>query len=290
MKKPKPLKFFEKFRHKYRFVVLREDSLEERSSFSLSRFNVTMIVSSFTLILLIFVVLLISFTRLREYIPGYGDFKTKEIVTDQIMRADSLEAKLKSTELYLENIKRILSGDMADISKDAYKKVDTSIQNIPEKQAPPAFEDSSFISDMEQEDLSNVVYEEGAINDNALKNIVFYPPLEGVVTQEFDYKNHPAIDIAAAEHVGIKSVLDGTVVYSDWNVNTGYSIIIQHANNLLSVYSHNSVLLKKSGNFVHAGDVIAIIGETGELSNGAHLHFELWYNGKAVNPDNYIVF
>lgn len=290
MKKPKPLKFFEKFRHKYRFVVLREDSLEERSSFSLSRFNVTMIVSSFTLILLIFVVLLISFTRLREYIPGYGDFKTKEIVTDQIMRADSLEAKLKSTELYLENIKRILSGDMADISKDAYKKVDTSIQNIPEKQAPPAFEDSSFISDMEQEDLSNVVYEEGAINDNALKNIVFYPPLEGVVTQKFDYKNHPAIDIAAAEHVGIKSVLDGTVVYSDWNVNTGYSIIIQHANNLLSVYSHNSVLLKKSGNFVHAGDVIAIIGETGELSNGAHLHFELWYNGKAVNPDNYIVF
>jgi len=119
----------------------------------------------------------------------------------------------------------------------------------------------------------------------------FFKPLNGIITAKFaPLEKHYGIDIVAPHNDAVKSVLDGTVIMAAWTLETGYVIVIQHAGNLISVYKHNAVLLKQEGDFVKAGEPIAIAGNSGEISTGPHLHFELWYNGNPVNPTNYINF
>jgi murein DD-endopeptidase MepM/ murein hydrolase activator NlpD len=283
--------FLQKFKHKYRFVILQEDSLEEKASFKLSPLNVAIIISLLTVLLSTLVFILIAYTPLKVYVPGYTDFNMRKDIIDLSIRADSLEKALTMKDKYLENIKKILIGDVEQFGQSANKKPDTFYMDQDVDLFKISKDDSVFRKQLEEEDQFNLLYQEESSDKNNLKNIVFFPPVDGIVTEKFNRDNgHFGIDFAAAPDVGVKATLDGMVVEANWNINTGYVIIIQHNNNLLSIYKHNSVLLQNIGKFVRAGEVIAIIGETGELSNGPHLHFELWYEGNPLNPEEYISF
>lgn len=282
--------------NKYRLVILNDESFEEVSSVRLSRFNVYILLSTLLVILVFLVASAIIFTPLREYIPGYASTDMKGDLIDMRLKTDSLEASANAHDLYIKNMRDIINGGITinkidtptiDINSGNNLYDSINLKSISE-------DELSFRGEMEDEssyslgvDLS---LKENPSSDN-IKNFYFFPPIKGYITDEFDpRKDHYGIDIVAPENEPIKTVMDGVVLFSQWTSETGYVIAIQHRNNLITLYKHNSVLLKKEGNFVKAGDVIAIIGNSGEQTTGPHLHFEIWYNGIPLNPKDYIIF
>lgn len=281
-----------RLRKKYRVVVYHNDTYEEKAhfKFTLLAFLNTVIISSVLLIVL--VTYLIAFTPLREYIPGYTDVSLNRRVYEMERRADSMELVFKQKDLYINNIKRIIMGD--DFSSDSInslltKSSSTNFNNISDKKSK---EDSIFRLEYENETRNNLFKHE-IISDipAEYKLVAFFSPMNGIVTNHFNREEkHFGIDIVADNNSVIKATADGTVVYSDWTVDNGYCLGIQHNGNLFSVYKHNAVLLKDDGDFVSAGEPIAIYGNSGSMSTGPHLHFEIWYNGTPFNPEDYISF
>ena len=281
-----------KLRKKYRVVVYNYDTYEEKAhfKFTLMAFLNTVIISS--VILIVLVTYLIAFTPLREYIPGYTDVSLNRRVYEMERRADSMEMVFQQKDQYINNIKRIVMGD--DFSSDSInslltKSSTTNFNNIADKKSK---EDSLFRLEYENETRNNLFKHE-IISDipAEYKLVVFFSPMNGIVTNHFNREEkHFGIDIVSDNNSVIKATADGTVIYSDWTVDNGYSIGIQHNGNLFSVYKHNAVLLKDDGDFVSAGEPIAIYGNSGSLSTGPHLHFEIWYNGTPLNPEDYISF
>ena len=279
--------FWERWRYKYRFVVLNSDNFEERLSFKLSRLNI-FVLSSFALVFLIgSTILLISLTPLREYIPGYTSTNMRRQVVGLNHLSDSLLTVLESKDRYLNNIRFIIAGKTP---KEIGDTNTPTKQNIEDVVFEIVSEDSVLRTQIEEEERFSL-FASANNKEQGLKNVLFFTPIKGVVTQSFNTKNqHLGVDVVAKENEAIKAVLDGTVALSSWTSETGYVIAILHDNGLFSVYKHNSVLLKKQGAKVRAGEAIAIIGNSGELSTGPHLHFELWHNNKAIDPEQYIVF
>ena len=281
-----------KLRKKYRVVVYNYDTYEEKAhfKFTLMAFLNTVIISS--VILIVLVTYLIAFTPLREYIPGYTDVSLNRRVYEMERRADSMEMVFQQKDQYINNIKRIVMGD--DFSSDSInslltKSSTTNFNNIADKKSK---EDSLFRLEYENETRNNLFKHE-IISDipAEYKLVAFFSPINGIVTNHFNREEkHFGIDIVSDNNSVIKATADGTVIYSDWTVDNGYSIGIQHNGNLFSVYKHNAVLLKDDGDFVSAGEPIAIYGNSGSLSTGPHLHFEIWYNGTPLNPEDYISF
>ncbi|OQA02389.1 MAG: Murein DD-endopeptidase MepM [Bacteroidetes bacterium ADurb.Bin408] len=294
--KKKKYPLLQKLKNKYRLVIYNDQTFDEAVSFKLSRLNVFLVVGTSAILLIFATTYIIAFTPLKEYIPGYGDFDTAQEIESLIIRTDSLEKALNAKTRYVNNIKAILSGE--DIPDINYKMPDTVI-STKEFSYKKSHEDSVLRAEIESQPGYNLVNYNA--NDNntsgyvtssaSIKNFFFFTPLNGTVTYNFDpAANHYGVDVVARENEAVKSTLDGIVILSSWTLETGYSIAIQHADNLISVYKHNSVLLKKQGDYVKAGEVIAIIGETGLQTTGIHLHFELWFNGMPVNPRDYIIF
>lgn len=284
-------KLLERLKHKYRLVVLNDETLEEHLSFRLSQMNVYVLLSTITVVLVILIVMVIAFTPLREYIPGYGDTSTRRTAVEVSYKSDSLESVVLKQDFFIENLKKIIEGnvdssgiDTAGLS-DQTRHDAVDLDSISKKELLLRDE----IEKRENYELFDTEigdYEEGSIAD-----FHFFSPIKGYVTDRFDARiEHYGIDIVGAENEPIKAIADGMVITSSWTVETGNVIAIQHKNNLVSFYKHNSVLLKKVGNFVRAGDVIAIIGSSGEKSTGPHLHFELWHNQTPINPLDYIDF
>lgn len=281
-----------KLRKKYRVVVYNYDTYEEKAhfKFTLMAFLNTVIISS--VILIVLVTYLIAFTPLREYIPGYTDVSLNRRVYEMERRADSMEMVFQQKDQYINNIKRIVMGD--DFSSDSInslltKSSTTNFNNIADKKSK---EDSLFRLEYENETRNNLFKHE-IISDipAEYKLVAFFSPMNGIVTNHFNREEkHFGIDIVSDNNSVIKATADGTVIYSDWTVDNGYSIGIQHNGNLFSVYKHNAVLLKDDGDFVSAGEPIAIYGNSGSMSTGPHLHFEIWYNGTPLNPEDYISF
>ena len=281
-----------KLRKKYRVVVYNYDTYEEKAhfKFTLMAFLNTVIISS--VILIVLVTYLIAFTPLREYSPGYTDVSLNRRVYEMERRADSMEMVFQQKDQYINNIKRIVMGD--DFSSDSInslltKSSTTNFNNIADKKSK---EDSLFRLEYENETRNNLFKHE-IISDipAEYKLVAFFSPMNGIVTNHFNREEkHFGIDIVSDNNSVIKATADGTVIYSDWTVDNGYSIGIQHNGNLFSVYKHNAVLLKDDGDFVSAGEPIAIYGNSGSLSTGPHLHFEIWYNGTPLNPEDYISF
>jgi len=280
-----------RIRDQYRLVILNEETLEERLSFKLSRLNVFVAIGLLSIILVFITTYIIAFTPLKEYIPGYTDVTLQRRIYELQLRSDSVAFAMRAQEKYLKNLQNILSGNLPDERlKDRADSTQTkNYQNIKDTRSP---EDSILRNEYEKANKYNLFKsEKSAGNGSGLRNLTFFLPIKGIVTSEFDpLRRHFGIDIVAARDEVIKSVQDGTVIFSGWTVETGYVIAIQHPGNVVSIYKHNSVLLKKEGNMVQAGEIVAIIGESGELSTGPHLHFELWINGIPVNPKDYIVF
>ena len=280
-----------RIRDQYRLVILNEETLEERISFKLSRLNVFVAIGLLSIILVFITTYIIAFTPLKEYIPGYTDVTLQRRIYELQLRSDSVAFAMHAQERYLEDLKKVLAGDLPNERKmiPADTAQTRNYQNIKDKRSP---EDSILRTEYDNANKYNLFKsDKNSGKGSTMRNITFFPPIKGIITSEFDpLRKHFGIDIVAARDEVIKSVQDGTVIFSGWTVETGYVIAIQHPGNVISIYKHNSVLLKKEGNIVHAGETVAIIGETGELSTGPHLHLELWINGIPVNPKDYIVF
>tara|TARA_R110000868_G_scaffold108509_1_gene296089 strand:+ start:260 stop:1129 length:870 start_codon:yes stop_codon:yes gene_type:complete len=284
VKKRKEIK--QKLLHKYRLVILNESTFEEKISFKLSRMNVFVTGSLFIIGLIGFTILLIAFTPLREYIPGYSSTKLKRQATELTYRTDSLVATLNYTNKYLDNIRKVLRGDIEnnEINRDSLfdqYKLDPSTIDL-----TPIREDSLLREQVALEDKYNLF--ERNINNPGQ---VLFSPLSGTISQEFNTENkHFAVDVVAPMDSPIKAVANGTVIFAEWTAETGYVIILEHMDGLLSVYKHNGSLNKAQGDVVRSGEVIASVGNTGELTTGPHLHFELWSNGSPIDPLNFIDF
>lgn len=288
-KSKKERKFFKKIHDKYRLVLMNDNTFEEKLSFRLTKFNVFLFFGTMVIFLVLATTYIIAFTPLREYIPGYADFNTRQVLRELNLRADSLEADLIRKDLYIHNIQNIISGrDIVDAIPDTIKMPGELIPQVLQRSR----EDSILRMEIEKESQYDYWIDEDALFPQSdIYQFFFFPPVKGIVTNYFNpSENHYGVDIVAGQKEAIKATLDGTVIFSAWTIETGYTIGIQHSSNLVSIYKHNSALLKTTGNFVKAGEVIAIIGESGYLSTGTHLHFELWFNGNPVNPMDYIVF
>ncbi len=269
---------------------MNDETFEEKLSFRLSRFNVFVFFGTLAIFLIVATTYIIAFTPLREYIPGYADFNTRQILRELNHKADSLELELKRKDLYIHNIQNIISGrEIVEELPDTIKK---KVDEAAPKELQRSKEDSLLRREIEaQAQYTYWIDEEPRSYHSDIYQYFFFPPLKGIITNYFNpSENHYGVDIVAGPKEAIKATLDGTVIFASWTIDTGYTIAVQHSNNLLSVYKHNSALLKTTGSFVRAGEAIAIIGESGYLSTGTHLHFELWYNGNPVNPVDYIVF
>lgn len=279
-------------RDKYRLVIMNGDTLEERLTFKLSRLNVFVALGTLTIILIFLTSMLIAFTSLREYIPGYTNVGLQKRLYELQIKTDSIEKDLRKKNLFIENLKNVINGK--DIGAEIPMTRDTlkKYNNIKIKKS---VEDSLLRAEIESQGRYSLYKTEEQNNATArrpvLGSMLFFVPLKGVISNDFNpSQGHYGVDIVAKENEAIKSVLDGTIILSNWTLETGYTIAIQHQENIVSVYKHNSALLKKVGEFVKAGDPVAIIGQTGELTTGPHLHFELWYDGSPVNPKEYITF
>lgn len=269
---------------------MNDDTFEEKISFRLTRLNVFIFFGTLVIFLVVATSYLIAFTPLKEYIPGYADFNTRKVLRELNFKADSLHAELRRKDLYIVNIRNIIEGkDLVDEMPEM--KGSQEFTEIAE--LTPSREDSILRAQIENDiTFSDWSPEEmDVIEPRGVSQFFFFPPLQGFITNHFNSSTrHYGIDIVADKGSPIKATLDGTVVFATWTLTTGYTLGIQHANNLMSVYKHNDVLLKDEGSYVRAGEVIGIIGDSGELSTGTHLHFELWFNGNPINPTDYIVF
>ena len=282
--KPKKL---QRLKHKYRLVILNEDTFEEKMSLRLSQLNVFVIVGISSLVLILMVILLIAFTPLKEFIPGYANVNVRKQGVENFLKSDSIEVVLAENNLYIDNIKHIIQGNPIAFDDKSY--IDSTV-NYAAIKNEPVEEDSVLRNMIETEEKYNLFNKMGSTPGN-ISSFIFLQPLKGTVTNRFNIKKqHFGIDVVAPKNEAIKATLDGTVIFAEWTVETGYVIQLQHADNIVSIYKHNSVLHKKVGDHVKAGEVVAIVGNSGELTSGPHLHFELWYNGIPINPEDYMMF
>ena len=240
----------------------------------------------FSFLLITLVTVIIAFTPLREFIPGYPDAHTRRQIVQNALKVDSLEQKLDYWQRYLTTLHAIVNGE----NPPAFEaKPDTTVKSK-SIVFTKSQEDSVLRAEIENNEQYNLSVTQPSL-DNSVKGFHFFPPVRGQVTNSFSLtRSHFGTDIGSAPNEVVVAVLEGTITMSTWTLETGYVIQVQHNGNLLSVYKHNSKLLKRAGGHVKAGEAIAIIGNSGELTTGPHLHFELWYNGTPVDPEKYIVF
>ena len=230
---------------------------------------------------------LIAYTPLKTFIPGYPDARAKRAAIQNAITIDSLESVIFRWELYSENLRRVLEG------KEVIK-IDSLIkaQHQAEKEVPDMAQISkqdSLLREHVKEEEKFGISARGRRN-LPIEGMHFFTPLKGVISQGYDPTIHPYIDVTAPEGSVVKATLDGSVIFAGWSDESGYTIQIQHDGDIISTYKHNEKLLKKTGEKVSAGSPIALVGNTGSLSTGAHLHFELWYKGETVDPTKYINF
>ncbi|TNJ47058.1 M23 family metallopeptidase [Tamlana fucoidanivorans] len=271
---------------KYRLVILNENTFEERLSFKLTRLNVFVFASIGAIFFILLTYLIIAFTPLREYIPGYSSTALKKKATELTYKTDSLQQVISMNDRYYTSIKKVLTGDVSavDFNKDSI--VEAVKLEASEVDFTPIPEDSLLREKVDKEDKYNLF--ESA---TSAASFVLFPPVNGEISERYNAKEkHFAVDIVVPENTPVKATADGIVIFAEWTAGTGYVIILEHSYGLISVYKHNTALTKAQGDLVKAGEVIATAGNSGELSTGPHLHFELWNDGYPINPTNFIDF
>lgn len=284
-KNPKQVSFWKKIRFKYKLSILNENTLEEVFAFRLSRLSVFWVVAGFAIILVTLTSIVIINTPIRNYLPGYLDSEVRKTLVENVLKADSLEQALATQTKYLNNISSILQGT-SPIAETP--KADTVSKN-----SNPVLEKSKetveFIKNYEEEEKYNLT--KSTSSQQLPDNLIFYKPVKGMISSHFDLREkHYGIDIATNPKESVLATMKGTIVFTGFDANAGYIVQIQHPNGFISIYKHNTLLLKKQGDDVNAGEAIALAGNTGNLSSGTHLHFELWLKGSPVNPEDFIIF
>ena len=278
------------WKHRFRITIYNDHTFEEIWQTRLTKLGTFTLIGAVILSLIGLTTILIAFTNLREFIPGYPDGNMRRNIIMTAYRLDSLENELHIRDQYFSNINAIISGkEPAD-----FQSLQDTSKNYENITFSKSVEDSLLRIQIEQEEQYNLSASEYEENKKGSKiiNQHFFTPLKGVVTSKFNpVDNHFGTDIVAESNTIVSAVLDGTVIMAGWTLETGYVIEIQHGNNIISVYKHNAELLKDIGTVVRAGETISIIGNSGELyTTGPHLHFELWHNGKPIDPEQYIIF
>ncbi len=287
MEETKKRPLIKTLRDKYRLIVYNDNTFEEVLQFRLSRLNLIATIGTAVILLVFFVTTIIAFTPIRELIPGYPDGNMRRNILLNAIKLDSLQQEIAVKDRYLENINNIISGR----KPDNVKTLEDTTGNKKVISFTRSKNDSALRRQIEEEERFNLSLQSGASKNRDLSNLHFFTPIHGIVTNSFNpVENHNGTDVVAPMNEVIKATLDGVVIMASWTLETGYVIQIQHSNDLVSVYKHCANLLKKSADNVSAGEAIAIIGNSGELTTGPHLHFELWHAGKSVNPEDYIIF
>jgi len=274
------------FQNPYRIVIFNDSNLHIMRQV---RFNAKTMLGALILavIAIIFgVTILIAFTPLREYIPGYPTGKMKQMLINNVLVVDSLEQEAQRRELYFKNFRAMLAGETPS---DTVIKRGVAVR--PDQVQFRKYDhDSLFKEEIAQEQM-NLGFNSAPGSKTGVAGLLFFPPLNGMITGKHDLSNrHFGVDIVGKLNSRISAALDGTVIFAGWTIDTGYVIYLQHEQNLVTVYRHNAELLKIQGDKVRAGEAIAIMGNSGKETTGPHLHFEMWLNGVSVNPEEYIKF
>lgn len=285
-------KWYYKLRSSYRLVIFNDKTFEERFSFRLTRMNVIIMFLSLGIIFITLTFFIIAYTPIRTYIPGYPTVDQKKELYKLNMMADSMLNSIKQKDIYIENIKNIFEDDESIYAEPVQPVANSRLDTF---QLNKSREDSLLRAEFESAEMYNLYFTEPVQKIESTKASIrsfnFFKPLNGIITSPFDQSaKHFGTDIATAYNETIGATLDGTVIYANWTLETGNVIAIQHKSNLISIYKHCSVLLKQEGEQAKAGEPIAIAGQSGEFTTGPHLHFELWYDGNPLNPEEYIIF
>ena len=283
--------FRDRLKNTYRLVVMNNETFEEVGSYRLTLLNVYVLVCTMMVVVSVLVVSSVMFTPLKRLVPGYGTMTNETEIFNLRQEIDTLSQALAAQQRYNESFRRLLVGEVQtveDIPQIQYEPGDSSAQ------IERIEEDAALRREVELEAIREINELNRSNSNNApvpLEQIFFMPPVTGEIRAGFKPdKGHQGVDILAPKNTPIKAVMDGVVIASDWTLETGNTIGILHENDIVTFYKHNSVLLKKIGNIVQAGEAVAIIGNTGTLTDGPHLHFELWYQGVPVDPEGYINF
>tara|TARA_A100001011_G_scaffold303666_1_gene317774 strand:- start:589 stop:1455 length:867 start_codon:yes stop_codon:yes gene_type:complete len=273
--------YINKLTRSYKVVVSSEDTFEEKLSFSTNKLNGFLVLTLYSIILIAFTISVVFFTQLKEMVPGYSssDLLTQAIYLTK--KTDSLENELELNNTFYRSIEDVLSGKTEQIIYKDSLAINNKIENIDPQAISANAEDSILRKYVEQEDKFNLTK-----NELVIENKMFVSPVKGQITQKFDpLNNHFALDILVDTGTPVKSILEGKIIFSEWSIDTGHVLIIDHGDDIISVYKHNSKVLKTQNNYVKAGEIIAYSGNQGTLSTGPHLHFELWKNGTPINPE-----
>ena len=278
--------FLKRIFNDYKVVISSEDTFEEKFSFKANKINALIIILVYSIILISFTISIVFFTQLREMVPGYSSTDLLNRAIYLTKKIDSLEQQIALNNKFYKSIEDVLSGNIDEFVPRDELSVDSSLTNSDFATVSPNSQDSILRKYVENEDKFNLTN-----NELIIENKMFFSPIKGEITQSFNFnENHFAIDIAADIGTPVKSVLDGKIIFSEWSLETGYVVVIDHGENIISVYKHNSKILKEQNDFVQAGEVIAYSGNQGNLSTGPHLHFELWKNGTPIDPEPLLNF
>ena len=282
MKKQKQnISFISRLINSYKIVVSNEETFEEKLSFRTNKINVFFVLFLYSILLIVFTISIVFFTQLREMVPGYSSTDLLNQAIYLTKKTDSLENELELNNKFYKSIESVLSGRADEIIYKDTLVLDNNLEDSEQQAVFPNSEDSILRRYVENEDKFNLTK-----NELVIENKMFVSPIKGEITQQFDpSNNHFALDLSADVGTPVKVVLDGKIIFSEWSVDTGYVLIVDHGDNIISVYKHNSKSLKEQNIFVKAGEVIAYSGNQGALSTGPHLHFELWKNGTPINPE-----
>ena len=286
---PKNEKKKRSWRDKYRISVTNDTTFEEVWRARLTQYNAFLLITFLTVFLIGATTLLIAFTNLREFIPGYPDVTMRRNILLSAIRLDSLERELTLRDKYFANLSAIISGEKP---AEIYTLRDTTrdYSGIRFRSSP---EDSTLRVRIEQNGRYNLTLDPVSPESvTSLAGLHFFPPVKGIISGRYDPRSkHFGTDIVTKPRSPVNAVLDGTVIFTGWTMETGFVIEVQHSNNIVSVYKHNASLLKETGDLVKTGEAIAVVGDSGEMyTSGPHLHFEIWYKGSPLDPEKHITF
>ncbi len=284
-KKKRNRAFWNNIKFKYKLTIQNENTLEEVAGLRVSKLNGISVLLTILTVLFIISASIIAFTPLRNYLPGYMNSEVRSQIVNNALRVDSLQQVVARQNLYIQNIQDIFRGE---IKADTVQSIDSLTTMRTSSLMEHTQREEEFRRQYEETEKYNLT---SFAEDNGVDGLVFHRPTRGMVSDRFnDLGGHYGIDIAAKPNESILSALDGTVILSTYTAETGYVIAVQHGQDLITVYKHCGSLLKKEGDEVKGGEAIALVGNTGTMTTGPHLHFEMWRKGRAVNPEKYIVF
>uniref|UniRef100_UPI004028888D M23 family metallopeptidase n=1 Tax=Bacteroides cellulosilyticus TaxID=246787 RepID=UPI004028888D len=285
VKKKRHKAFWSNIKFKYKLTIINENTLEEVVGLRVSKLNGISVLLSVLTVLFLVASVIIAFTPLRNYLPGYMNSEIRAQVVENALRVDSLQQLVDRQNLYIMNIQDIFSGT---IRVDTVHNMDSLTIVREDSLMERTQREAEFRKQYEETEKYNLT---SITARPDIEGLIFYRPTRGMITDQFDAdRKHYGTDIAANPGESVLATLDGTVILSTYTAETGYVIEVQHNQDFISVYKHCSSLLKREGDTVQAGEAIALVGNSGQLTTGPHLHFELWHKGRAVNPEQYIVF